>query len=213
VNAPGETVAIDEHTGAVLWTIGSNGGDGVSVAVDDTTVYEAEGCARLHAYDEAAGYLRWSNNTNFCANGIEGAPALHDGWIWVRDRPTGNMIFDSKGTELGTFAGKVGPAFHGDTAFYLASSTVSAVEISSDTLRWSFTGDGMLCMSPVVAGGGGQVFVGSQSGNIYELDEATGKQIAVDNVGSPVVCPYERISMAIAENHLLVPASNELVVY
>jgi len=123
------------------------------------------------------------------------------------------VMIDSTGHAVGSFAASAIPAFDAGTAFYQASGTVSAVDIMTDTLRWSFAGDGQLCTSPVIAGGGAQVFVGSQSGNVYELDELTGVVRSVHNVGTGVTCSSESDSMAIAEGHLLVPVGNELVVY
>jgi outer membrane protein assembly factor BamB len=70
-----------------------------------------------------------------------------------------------------------------------------------------------VCTSPVIAGGAGQVFVGSTSGNVYELDEATGSQRSMHNVGTPVTCYAEDSGMAVADGHLLVPAGSTLVVY
>jgi outer membrane protein assembly factor BamB len=208
----GNTDAIDEHDGKTLWSEMTFDGSKGCVATDGTTVYEAEACDQLSAFDATTGTLKWFHSST-CTGGGGAAPALHDGLIWERDWDVGNVIIDSNGKSVGSFAGSVGPAFHGDTAVYTSSNAVSAVSISADLLLWSFGGDGKLCTSPVVAGGGGQVFVGSQSGNVYEIDEATGKQISVSNAGAPVTCTTEMITMALAENHLLVPAGNELVVY
>jgi outer membrane protein assembly factor BamB len=95
----------------------------------------------------------------------------------------------------------------------MSGGVLSAVGIQSGMLEWSFMGDGSLCTSAVVAGGGGQVFVGSSSGNVYELDATTGMQKSVNKSATPVTCSTETQSMAVAAGHLLVPAGGTLVVY
>jgi outer membrane protein assembly factor BamB len=90
---------------------------------------------------------------------------------------------------------------------------VTAVDIATDTIRWTFSGDGQLCTSPVVAGAGHQVFIGSRNGRVYELDEMTGTQRSIHDVGAAVTCFSESNSITLADDHLLVPAGTELVVY
>jgi len=90
---------------------------------------------------------------------------------------------------------------------------LTAIDVESNVTKWSFAGDQTLCTSAMIAGLGGQVFVGSSLGNVYELDEATGVQRSVDIAGTAVSCSSVVSGMAIAENHLLVPVGNDLVAY
>lgn len=208
----GETVAIDEHTGIPRWSNGTFDGTEGSVAVAGNVVYEAEACDQLSAWNAATGADLWFHSGN-CTGGGGAAPAVHNGLIWERDWAEGNVIIDTAGHSVGSFAASAVPAFDADTVFYEAQGTVSAVDIMTDTLRWSFSGDGQLCTSPVVAGAGGQVFVGSQSGKVYELDATTGVQRSVHALGAAVTCFSESDGMAVAGGHLIVPAGNQLVVY
>ena len=48
---------------------------------------------------------------------------------------------------------------------------------------------------------------------MYELDESTGVQRSVDIAGTSVSCSSDIQGMTIAENRLLVPVGNDLVVY
>lgn len=105
------------------------------------------------------------------------------------------------------------PAFHAGVAFYVRTNTLTAVDVQTSTIKWAFSGDGRLCTMAAIAGGGKQVFMGSGSGNVYEIDETTGKQVSVDSAGAAVVCGSERSSMAIGEDHLIVQTATSLVVY
>jgi outer membrane protein assembly factor BamB len=208
----GTTYAIDGQTGATRWTAGTFDGSFGTMAVAGGIVYEAEACDQLSAFQVTTGVLNWYHSTS-CTGGGGAAPSFYQGLIWVRDWALGDVIINSSGGSAGTFSSSVVPAYHAGTAFYLSSGVLSAVDIQNDTLKWSFSGDGQLCTSPVVAGGGGQVFVGSQSGNVYELDEAAGTQRSVSAAGDPVTCGSETEAMAVAAGHLLVPAGSTLIVY
>jgi len=207
-----ETVALDEGTGKASWLYDLGEANGGCVAVGGGAIYESSGCNTVIALDPQTGAKLWSHSGN-CTGGSSEAPATYNGLIWNQDVVSGSLILNNSGALVDTFASGTLPALAGNTAFYNSNGTVSAVDIATDTIRWSFTGDGELCTAPVVAGGGGQVLVGSQSGNVYELDEATGSQRSVANVGAAVTCFSETDSMALAENRLVVPVGNGLVVF
>jgi outer membrane protein assembly factor BamB len=209
----GTTYAVDGRTGKTVWTASTFDGSFGTVAVAGGIVYEAEACDQLSAFDALSGKLLWYHSTN-CTGGGAAAPAVHGGLIWVRDVAQGNFIIDTAGTVKGSFAADVVPSFDSDTVYYVRSGTLTAVEIQTNRLKWSFAADAdPFCTSAVVAQGGGQVFVGSASGNIYEIDEATGAQRSVSNAGGAVTCGSETTSMGLSAGHLLVPAGDRLVVY
>jgi outer membrane protein assembly factor BamB len=209
----GTTSALHESNGAVAWTQNTFDGSEGAVGVSNGVVYEAEACDQLTAWTASTGTQKWANHPG-CTGGGGAAPSIGLGLVFERDWAMGNVIVDLNGSPKGTFAGTAMPALHNGRALYLSSSTVSSVEIATGTLKWSFTGDGQLCTSPVVAGGGtGQVFVGSMSGHVFELDEATGTQLSMYDGGTPITCASENDSMSLASGHLLVPAGNDLIVY
>jgi outer membrane protein assembly factor BamB len=175
-------------------------------------VYEAEACDQVSALNVITGGLQWYISGD-CTGGGGTTPAVAGGRIWVRDWAEGNIIVDLNGKSLGSFAVDVPPSIHGSLAFYLRSQTLTAVDVDSNVIKWSFAGDNKLCTSAVIAGGGGQVFVGSSAGNVYELDESTGAQKSVDIAGTAVSAGGDTMGMALAQNHLLVPVSNDLVAY
>jgi len=219
----GTTFALDEQNGSVLWSSGTFDGSEGAVAVVFPYVFDAEACDVLYTFDALSGNQVWLHSGG-CTGGGGAAPAFHQDKIWVRDWSAGNAIITTSGGDYGSFAASANPAFNGQTVFYTASNATSsalgAVDIQSGRLLWSFSGDGQLCTAPVIAGRGGQVFVGSQSGNVYELDEATGLQISVHAAGSPITCADplpagrgEKDAMALGSGHLVVPAGNLLLVY
>jgi outer membrane protein assembly factor BamB len=212
INASDETVALDEGMGAVVWA--NNLGEGASgcVAVSDGAVYEAAGCNIVVAWDAHTGAPLWFHSGN-CTGGNSEAPATYDGLIWDEDDVSGSLILNGTGQLVDTFKSDTLPAHAGGMAFYNSNGIVSAIDIATDTIQWSFTGDGQLCTAPVVAGDHGQLLVGSQTGNLYELDVATGTQRSVANVGTPITCFTQSDSMALAENHLVVPVGDGIVVF
>jgi hypothetical protein len=156
--------------------------------------------------------------------GLPGGHRLYAGvygeLLWDRDEP--GLILDLQGNEKGTFEALPVPSFAGNTVFYdgfvdggQGATALTAVDIPSGATKWSFTADTVVCTPAVVAGASGQVFVGSQSGKVYELDEETGaqKSSATAADGGSVNCGVENASMAISGNRLLVSAGNTLVAY
>jgi outer membrane protein assembly factor BamB len=215
VNGLGEgglTYAVDELTGGTVWTAGTFDGSDGTIAVAGGVVYEAEACDQLSAFDAQTGHLGWYHDGN-CTGGGGAAPSVYEGYVWERDWASGDVIFSLAGMTAGSFSAQYVPSFFGGTALYVDSESLSAIDVQSRVLKWSFAGDNQICTSAVIAGAGGQVFVGSQSGNVYEIDAATGNQVSVSNAGNPVTCGSETQSMAIAAGHLFVPAGNTLVAY
>jgi hypothetical protein len=80
---------------------------------------------------------------------------------------------------------------------------------------WTFAGDGTLNTSAVIVND--QLFIGSSTGNVYELDANAGTQTSVVNVGGPdggtmsVAPGSETVSIAVAGGHLIVPTSTGAV--
>lgn len=208
----GTTFAVAESNGEVLWTANTFDGSDGTVAVYDGVVYEAEACDQLSAFDATTGVLQWFDSGN-CTGGGGAAPAVYWGLIWERDWVSGDVIINSTGKSAGSFAANFVPAFSDGRVFYTSSGTLTAVDIQTNTLKWSFAGDGTICTSAAVAGDGGQVFVGAQSGSVYELDATTGAQRSVGDAGTSVTCSSETQSMAIAEGHLFVPAGSTLIAF
>ena len=84
-------------------------------------------------------------------------------------------------------------------------------------VRWSFAGDGMLDSTPIAAGG--FVYVGSTRGQLYAVDEVSGRQVWSDAL-TAAVAPYDYndgsnrfTGLAASADLLVVPAGSTLTAY
>ena len=78
------------------------------------------------------------------------------------------------------------PAFDGTRGFFNERTPLYGVNLPAVRNAWSFSGDGELNLTPIVAGG--TVYVVSDSGKIFGVDEGTGSetwQAQVRNLGAP----------------------------
>jgi outer membrane protein assembly factor BamB len=207
----GTTYAVNGSTGVVSWTAGTFDGSEGTVAVAGDRVYEAEACDQLSAFESATGKLDWYTVSG-CTGGGGSTPAVYDGWIWERDWASGNMIIGADEVKHGTFSSTIPPAFAGTTVFYVDAGVLSARDIASGTPIWAFSDDPGLCGAPVVAGVRGQVFVGSSSGRVYELDATSGRKLSSAHVDA-YNCTVEVNALAIAGGRLFVPAGKQLIVF
>lgn len=93
--------------------------------------------------------------------------------------------FDAQTSKiLGNYSADVLPAVEGQTGYFLQGGTLSAVALSTNTVNWTFTGDGQLTTSPIVVNQ--YVFIGSSSGNVYGLDTTTSQVAWQANVGAAI---------------------------
>jgi len=207
----GTTYAVNGATGEVAWTAGTFDGSFGTVAVGGDRVYEAEACDQLSAFDSATGKLAWYTVSG-CTGGGGTTPAFYNGWIWERDWASGNLIIGADKVKHGTFSSSLPPAFDGELVFYVNAGGLSAIDIASGKPVWAFSDDLGLCGAAAVAGARGQVFVGSSSGTVYELDAATGHEISSAHVDS-YNCAPEVNALAIAGGHLFVPSGNRLIAF
>ncbi|TMD64815.1 MAG: hypothetical protein E6I84_11790, partial [Chloroflexi bacterium] len=130
----------------------------------------------------------------------------------------GNTILDAaSGATLGTFTATAAPAFSGSTGFFLNGSTLQAVNLSTNAVLWSFTGDGTLTTAPIVVNG--NVYIGASSGNTYAVDAGTGAQSWSAHLSSPINAPDEQnasqplTGLSAGFGFLSVPAGNTLTLF
>jgi outer membrane protein assembly factor BamB len=212
---------IDGSTGAEVWSVPELlGGDVSSPALSADAVFVDYACVQAYAFSRTDGTPIWRHDGT--CNGPGGAtPALWQGRLWTRDASPvspNNLLLDAtSGAELGSFSASVIPAFADQRGFFLTDDgTLQALDLTTSTPLWSFTGDGGLVSAPVVVNG--VVYVGSSSGQLYALDPTTGTVAWSDTLPWGVSRSNESgvapvAGLGAGGNALVVPAGNHLVGY
>jgi outer membrane protein assembly factor BamB len=218
----GTVYAVSAETGNVLWTARVANGSTSSPAVTGDGVYVSYSCPNVYKLNPADGALLWRYAPG-CSGGGGKTPALYNGRLYVRD--SSDYIFDSgTGAQVGSFVSKNIPAFSGNMSFILngpkyygSYGTLEGRNLDSNSVTWSFAGDGYLQSAPLVVNE--HVYIGSNTGKLYALDKATGQQAWSTNVGAGI--PYvdeHNVSQpltgfAAGEGLLVIPTKTTLVAY
>jgi outer membrane protein assembly factor BamB len=209
--------AVDESNGNVLWTASVNGTQS-SPAVSSDGVFVTFPC-QAYKFDPITGSALWHYDGG-CEGGGGEAPAYANGLLYMRNPPNPpGLIFDAAtGALTGSFTATPIPAFSTQTGFFLVSyGALTAIDLSTNNVLWSFTGDGALALAPIVINQ--VVVVGSTSGNVYALDAATGSLIWSGSAGSGIGVPDENngewplTGFGAGEGYLVVPAGNVLTAW
>jgi outer membrane protein assembly factor BamB len=212
----GTLYAVDQSTGAVLWTASVANGDHSSPALSADSVYVSYACAQVYSFARATGALNWHHSTD-CSGGGGRTPVLSRGRLYVRDFGTGppGYIFDApSGNLIRRYFADPAPAFSGRYGFFLSNGILTGRPPSNQRTQWSFSGDGGLVTAPLVVNG--RVYVGSTSGMLYALSP-TGQEVWSTNLGVTIVGPDEHnvsqplTGMGAGSGLLIVPAGNILV--
>lgn len=222
VSGESNVYAVNADSGAVLWTSSVINGDTSSPAVTSEGVYVSYSCPNVYKLDPVTGAKIWQY-TQGCSGGGGKTPALYNGRLYVRD--FSDTIFDSEtGTIIGSFNAKNTPAFSGSRGFFLngphffgSFGTLQARDVNTNSVLWSFAGDGFLQSAVLVVND--YVYVGSAQGKLYAVNAATGQQVWVTTAGASIPYVDEQnvsqplTSFAAAEGLLVVPTSTTLVAY
>jgi outer membrane protein assembly factor BamB len=217
VNGGDGLAALDEASGAILWTTGPAGTtDWVSPAVSSEGVYTQGSSCNAGAYDPVIGAALWQTRSP-CNYTWAYTPVIKNGTFFGRTASTLNL-FDAV---TGSFSIQIGsalaPAVTDTAVIALNAGTLSSTRLSDFVQTWTFTGDGNLVTAPVVVNN--TVFVGSSSGKVYGLDAQTGAQVWMGvsplpiNYDSENGGPMPPSGPAAGENLLIFPARNSLVAW
>src|SRR5260370_3547315 len=183
----GTLYAVDETNGNVLWTSSVENGDSSSPAISGASVFVSYACPQSYAFSLTSGQQLW-HYSGPCEGGGGATPVVHYGREYVRDAfgfPTNGITLDANtGTNLGLgFNADVAPAFAGNLGVYVHNNTVSGVDLNSQQVLWSFTGDGRIDSAPLIVNQ--YIYVGSYTGLLYALD-LQGNQVWSTQVGSSI---------------------------
>jgi outer membrane protein assembly factor BamB len=180
--------ALDEGTGQVTWTAPIS----LSVsspAVTDDGVFVASGCGDVSAFEPATGSLLW-HHLGTCV-GFAATPAVFDGRVYVPESAVSAStedtdVFDaSTGEFLGSLPCVISPAFDEGQAYCDLRSALTAFDSTTGAQAWSFSGDHQLNLGPFAAAG--TVYVASDTGTMFAVDQATGALVwstEVDSLGA-----------------------------
>jgi outer membrane protein assembly factor BamB len=206
----GALFAVDDSTGTLLWTAPVLHGDGSSPTVTSDGVYVSYPC-QTYDFSPATGATVWhvdggcdggGGETGSYANGVYYSPD-------IITSTTGQIFGAETGTLLSDYTGT--PALGSSVGYFVRSGTLQAIDLSSNAIQWTFTGDGSLTSLPILVNS--YVFVAGSSGKLYALDASTGNQIWSTSLTADVVSGLQSPEMAAGNGLLLVPVNKSLVAY
>jgi outer membrane protein assembly factor BamB len=215
VSGGGRVHAVDETTGAVLWTVGVSGGDRSAPTVSEDGVFVSYPC-QVYKFEPFSGATLW-HYAGPCTGGGGKTSVYANGELFVRDPSITppNPIFDAgTGTLLGSFSAQVAPAFSQQTGFFRSVDTLRAIDQASRNTLWTFMGDGGLVTAPIVIDDA--VIIGSSTGTVYALNASNGNVLWSGSAGAPIEAPDEHnvsrpiTGLGAGEGYLVVPAGNVL---
>jgi outer membrane protein assembly factor BamB len=208
----GTLYAVDQATGALNWSVGVENGEDSSPAFGDGGIYVTYPC-QYYKFSPKSGALLW-NPPSSCDGGGGATPAYHSGRLYS---PQDQVILDAgTGATVGSLGTNIVPAFSktsdGDHQFALVSGNLTATDLATGEVLWSFAGDRGLITPPIVVGS--LVAVGSQFGEIYLVNAKTGSEVWSANAGASIQGRGDPLpGLSAAEGMLIVPAENLLVAY
>jgi outer membrane protein assembly factor BamB len=214
----GTVYALNEASGALSWTAGVANGDDSTPAVTSTGVYVSYPCLS-YALAPATGSNVWTHSSG-CDGGGGGTPVVANGVLYS---PSGNggdsgTTFNaSTGAVLGTYTADYLPSIDANNGYFLQSGTLRGISLANNTVLWSFAGDGGLTTSPITVNQ--YTFIGSTSGQLYAVNNATGQQVWNMNVGYafPHGATWDSgiplTGLSAGDGLLVVPSGNSLIAY
>jgi len=217
------TFALSESTGAVTWFKPSPGGGNSSPAVGANGVYVDFVCG-AYGYNPTTGQQLWSALPR-CSSGIGGAtPFLSGNTLFTPSVPSsgygGSMLDTATGASTGTYSAGVPPVFDAQTGYFVqvnqsgGTGNLQAITLSSNTVKWTFTGESAVCSAMVISQ---YVIAEGCGGKLYGLDAATGQQLWLADPGAPSIWNFTSQlplqGMAAGDGILVIPAGTKLIAY
>jgi outer membrane protein assembly factor BamB len=177
--------ALDEGTGKVTWAAPLSNVLPTTPAVSDDGVFVSAACGELSAFDRSTGALLW-HHLSTCGE-FAGLPMVFDGRVYLLESdPEQTDMFDvGTGGLLATLPCFIAPAFDEGQAYCNQRTPLEAIDLTTGAQAWSFSGDRQLNLGPFAAAG--TVYVASDTGMMFGVDQATGAQVwstEVDDLGA-----------------------------
>jgi serine/threonine-protein kinase len=200
-------VALDAHTGALLWQQPTDSGAYGSPAVVNGIVYNGSGAGTLYALNARTGSVIWKKTVG---SAINGSPAVLDKLVYVSSFNgsnqftlyalnvlTGAIYFQHPINDTIIFSDASPAPTIGGIVYVSSDSTIWALDALSGALHWKYSGAyGYGQSAP--AGADNVIYVGSAGTgtvrSLYALDAGLGTvlwqydfQSSHSNLSSPVI--------------------------
>jgi outer membrane protein assembly factor BamB len=213
--ANAQMLAVDQQDGSILWTAPVANGMDSSPTIGPDGLYAAYACD-TYRLDPLSGDMLWRHRT--CSSGGGGNTAvLSDSRLFaVVSTGSGNAYATfnaSDGAILGGFVPGARPAVASGTAYFVSGGVLHAVDIATNTPRWTYAADPTLNTAPLVIDN--MVAVGSSSGSVYLIDSVTGNPAWSGQAAAGVNQTFEGAAvppsgLGAGSGFLLVPGANTL---
>ncbi len=210
--------AFDEANGALKWSQLLMAGDNCAPAVTADGVYVTYPDIAAD-FDPATGRNIWYDAPGGDGGG-GGIPVVANGLVYAPNgfgTYNGQILNAKTGGLVGSYIADNPPAIGTDTGCFLQGGTLRGIALGSNTILWSFAGDGQLTTSPILVNN--YVFVGSATGNLYALDVATGLQVWKQTLTAPIPrgagwgTSIPLSGLTAGNSLLVVPAGNTLTAF
>jgi hypothetical protein len=204
--------ALDETTGATLWTAYTYDTYFATPAVTGDGVYASDG-VNINKFDPSSGSEIWTS-ANSQYDNAGATPVVYNGRVYAMNG--GGGIFDAPtGAGLGTFVSDTTPAFAAGQGYFVHSGALVAQDPLAQSTAWSFSGSGTgnFC-APIFLNG--HVYIGTTGGALYAVNALTGAQEWTANL--PITNVPEEGTVGInyltaAAGTLVVPVGPTLYAY
>ncbi len=212
----GTLYAVNDATGALVWSATVWNGDASSPTITADGVYVTYPC-QTYDFGPLTGALLWHNDSG-CEGGGGATGTFGGGVYYSPNQPAGysGMSFDAEtGAFLSAYTASQPPALGAAIGYFLQAGTLSAIGLSDNVIRWTFAGDGTLATAPILVNG--YVFVGGSSGRLYALDATTGATLWQTSLaGATNASPWMQLGqsgMAAGNGMLVVPVGSTLAAF
>jgi outer membrane protein assembly factor BamB len=217
----GTVYAVRESDGAVMWTAGVENGDNSSPVVTSDAIYVSYVGPQSYKFSPQTGKTIW-HYSGPGEGGGGATPAFYNGLIYVRDWARdlghdGDIFNAATGALVGSFDADFAPAFTNNTAFYVQSGSLTAVNVVSGATIWTAlpSGTGSYSTPPIVVNG--IVYVGTSSGTLLGYRSKSGGVVVSMNMGYAISAPETgsvgspESGLGAGQGIIVVPASTHLI--
>lgn len=214
----GTLFAVNEATGAIAWTQEVENGDSSTPAVTNDGVYVSYPC-QTYDFTPSSGAPVWTNSSG-CEGGGGGTPVVGSGTLFSANgfgSYDGATFNAETGALLGSYAADAPMAVGPQAGYFLKGGTLRALASGSNTVMWSFTGDGTLNTSPILVNS--YVIIGGSSGAVYGLNASTGAIVWQVNAGAALQAGagwganLQLSGLTAGDGLLVIPAGTKVTAY